>query len=157
MISMNQYEYVRTAYRVYGKSIRTIERETGHDRKTIRKVLRGEYSGYSQREAPPNRLWGRILRPSTAGSKGGQDCPKKPAPYRSKDLSGVGCLERVTVWPSGLRVQGCGLRAHLRRTSTRTRIETPSLCPLPEGEGGAGRYPEEQGLILYLCRLRASA
>ena len=29
MISMDQYEYVRIAHRVYLKSIRTIERETG--------------------------------------------------------------------------------------------------------------------------------
>jgi hypothetical protein len=46
MISMGQYEYVRTAHRIYGKSVRQISRETGHDRKTIRKVLRGEPSGY---------------------------------------------------------------------------------------------------------------
>jgi len=29
MIRMDQYEYVRTAHRVYGKSIREISRETG--------------------------------------------------------------------------------------------------------------------------------
>jgi hypothetical protein len=36
---MDQYELIRTASRVYHKSIRQIARETGHCRKTIRKVL----------------------------------------------------------------------------------------------------------------------
>jgi hypothetical protein len=61
MIGMDQYEYIRTAYRVYGKSIREIERETGHDRKTIRKVLRGEYCGYSKRESQPHPALGEFL------------------------------------------------------------------------------------------------
>lgn len=52
MIRMDQYEYIRTAYRVY-KKIREIARETGHDRRTIRKVLRGEYSGYKERTVQP--------------------------------------------------------------------------------------------------------
>jgi len=36
---MDQYEYIRTAYRVSGKGIRQIHRETGHSRVTIEKVL----------------------------------------------------------------------------------------------------------------------
>ena len=34
---MDQYEHIRTAHRVYQKSIRQIARETGHTRETIRK------------------------------------------------------------------------------------------------------------------------
>jgi transposase len=49
MITMDQYDYIRTAHRVYGKSIRLIQRETGHDRQTIRKVLEGEPVGYTAR------------------------------------------------------------------------------------------------------------
>ena len=41
MIGMDQYELIRTASRVYGKSIRQIRRETGHHRTTIRKALAG--------------------------------------------------------------------------------------------------------------------
>jgi predicted transcriptional regulator len=41
MIGMDQYECIRTAHRVYQKSIREIARETGHHRRTIRKVLAG--------------------------------------------------------------------------------------------------------------------
>lgn len=49
MLEVEQYDYIRTAYRVYGKKIREIARETGHCRKTIRKVLRGQHSGYKPR------------------------------------------------------------------------------------------------------------
>lgn len=58
---MDQYEYIRTAHRVYGKSVRQISRETGHDRKTIRKVLRGEPSGYEQRQSQPYPVLGPYL------------------------------------------------------------------------------------------------
>lgn len=53
MIRMDQYEYIRIAHRVYGKGIRQIQRETGHDRKTIRKVLRGEQRAYPRRDHQP--------------------------------------------------------------------------------------------------------
>jgi hypothetical protein len=73
---MDQYEYVRTAHRVYGKSIRTIERETGHDRKTIRRVLRGEYSGYCQREAQPYSALGPFLETINSWLEADQTAPK---------------------------------------------------------------------------------
>ena len=41
MIGMDQYELIRAASRVYGKSISAISREYGHSRKTIRKALAG--------------------------------------------------------------------------------------------------------------------
>jgi transposase len=47
---MEQYEYIRAAYRVYGKSIRQIQKDTGHSRVTIRKVLQGEVPEYKRRE-----------------------------------------------------------------------------------------------------------
>ena len=47
MILVDQYEYIRTAHRVYGKSIRKIQKETGHDRKTIRKALKEEFQEYA--------------------------------------------------------------------------------------------------------------
>jgi len=46
---MDQYEYIRTAHRVYSKSIRQIQKETGHSRVTIRKVLEGEFAEYRRR------------------------------------------------------------------------------------------------------------
>ena len=46
---MDQYELIRTAHRVYGKSIREIRRETGHHRETIRKALAKVTSSTSKR------------------------------------------------------------------------------------------------------------
>jgi len=53
MIRMEQYSFIRTAHRVYGKSIRQISRETGHSRKTIRKILCQEPYVYSCRQRQP--------------------------------------------------------------------------------------------------------
>jgi transposase len=50
VIRMERYEYIRTAHRVYGKGIRLIQRETGHSRVTIRKVLQEEPAVYKRRE-----------------------------------------------------------------------------------------------------------
>jgi transposase len=50
MLKVDQYNYIRTAYRVYGKKIREIARETGHSKNTIKKALRGEYRGYPVRK-----------------------------------------------------------------------------------------------------------
>jgi transposase len=61
MITMDQYEYIRTAHRVYEKSIRKIEKETGHDRKTIRKVLQGEPAKYARRAFQPYPVLGPYL------------------------------------------------------------------------------------------------
>jgi len=55
---MDQYEYIRIAHRVYGKGIRQIQRETGHDRKTIRKALQGEPYGYAERGFQPSPVIG---------------------------------------------------------------------------------------------------
>jgi len=49
MLDMGQYEYIRTAYRVYGKKIREIARDTGHSRNTVRRVLKGKVPEYKVR------------------------------------------------------------------------------------------------------------
>jgi len=43
MLTVDQYEYIRIAYKVYGKTIRKIARETGHSRNTVKKVLNNEH------------------------------------------------------------------------------------------------------------------
>ena len=50
MLKVDQYDLIRTSYRVYGKRIKQIARETGHSRNTVKKVLREEYTGYKARE-----------------------------------------------------------------------------------------------------------
>ena len=49
---MDQYELVRTAHRVYKKGIRQIAWETGHTRRTIRKVLAGQGPKYRREKEP---------------------------------------------------------------------------------------------------------
>lgn len=61
MLKVDQYEYVRTAHRVYGKKIREIARETGHSRNTIKKVLKEEYKGYKPRKQQPFPALGPYL------------------------------------------------------------------------------------------------
>ena len=53
MLKVDQYNFIRTSYRVYGKKIKQIARETGHSKNTIKKVLRGEYKGYKERDKQP--------------------------------------------------------------------------------------------------------
>ena len=53
MLKVDQYDFIRTGYRVYGKGIKEIARETGHSKNTIKKVLRGEYTGYKARCRQP--------------------------------------------------------------------------------------------------------
>ena len=50
MLKVDQYEYIRIAYRVYGKTIRKIAKETGHSRNTVKKVLNNEHIKYTSRQ-----------------------------------------------------------------------------------------------------------
>ncbi len=61
MLKVDQYDYIRTAHRVYGKSIKQIARDTGHSKNTIKKILRGQYNGYTTREQQPYPALGPYL------------------------------------------------------------------------------------------------
>ena len=58
MIGMDQYELIRIANRVYGKSIRAIAREYGHSRKTVRKALAGLEPKYRRKKEPDAPVMG---------------------------------------------------------------------------------------------------
>jgi len=49
LLRMDQYELIRTGYRVYGKNISELSRQTGHSRNTIKKAIRGEPLSYKER------------------------------------------------------------------------------------------------------------
>lgn len=74
---MDQYEYIRTASRVYGKGIRQIQRETGHSRVTIRKVLEQEHSDYKKRGHQPCPVLGVYHQSIESWLKADQEVPKK--------------------------------------------------------------------------------
>ena len=77
MITVDQYNYIRTAPRVYGKKIREIARETGHSRNTVRKMLREEYHGYPSRKRQPYPVLGPYLDIIDRWLKGDKEGPKK--------------------------------------------------------------------------------
>lgn len=58
---MDQYEFIRTAHRVYDKNISELSRMTGHSRNTVKKAIRGEPWGYSERERQPFPVLGPFL------------------------------------------------------------------------------------------------
>jgi transposase len=77
MLTVDQYSYIRTAHRVYGKTIKQIARETGHSKNTIKKVLRGEYSGYKPRIEQPYPILGPYLNLIDQWLKDDKKRPKK--------------------------------------------------------------------------------
>jgi len=77
MLTVDQYEYIRIAHRVYGKGIRQISRDTGHSRNTIKKALRGEYSGYKSREHQPYPVLSPFLHIIDKWLEGDKERPRK--------------------------------------------------------------------------------
>jgi ActR/RegA family two-component response regulator len=53
VIKVDQYELIKTGYRLYGQNISELSRLTGHSRNTIKKALRGEPRGYFTCQAIP--------------------------------------------------------------------------------------------------------
>jgi len=77
MLTVDQYSYIRTAHRVYGKNVKQIARETGHSKNTVKKVLRGEYSGYKPRIEQPYPVLGPYLKDIDQWLKDDKERPKK--------------------------------------------------------------------------------
>jgi transposase len=75
---MEQYSFIRTAHRVYGKSIRQISRKTGHSRETIRKVLRQQPYGYPCRQRQAHPMLGPYLPVIDRWLEQDKSRPKKP-------------------------------------------------------------------------------
>lgn len=74
---MDQYEFIRTAHRVYGKNISELKRMTGHSRNTVKKAMRGEPWGYKERQHQPFPVLGPYLKIIDAWLKGDKEQPKK--------------------------------------------------------------------------------
>jgi len=74
---MDQYEFIRTAHRVYDKNISELARLTGHSRNTVKKALRGEPWGYSEREKQPFPVLGSYLDTIDGWLKEDREVPKK--------------------------------------------------------------------------------
>lgn len=77
MLKVDQYEYIRTAHRVYGKKIREIARDTGHSRNTIKKALKEEYIGYKARGSQPYPVLGPYINIIDKWLESDKATPKK--------------------------------------------------------------------------------
>jgi transposase len=115
MISMDQYDYIRTAHRVYGKSIRQIGRETGHDRKTIRKVLRHEPAGYGQRQSQPHPVLGPHLSLIDSWLEADQEVPRNQRHTATR-------IYRRLVNEEGFRGGASTVRQYVRQAKIRLGV-----------------------------------
>jgi transposase len=61
MLTMDQYEMIRTASRVHGEGIKPLAKRTGYSRNTIRKMLRGGAPSYHPRANQPYPVLGPYL------------------------------------------------------------------------------------------------
>lgn len=77
MLKMNQYELIKTANRVYGKSIRGIAKEYGHSRKTVRKALRGVSPEYKRKKALASPVMGPYREVILSWLRSDLDAPQK--------------------------------------------------------------------------------
>jgi len=77
MLKVDQYDFIRTSHRVYGKKIKAIARETGHSKNTIKKMLRGEYGGYKKRENQPYPVLSPYLDIIDGWLENDKEMPKK--------------------------------------------------------------------------------
>jgi transposase len=74
---MDQYEMIRTGFRVYGESISGMARATGHSRNTIKKAIRGESWGYKERNHQPYRVLEKYLAVIEGWLRDDEGRPKK--------------------------------------------------------------------------------
>jgi len=74
---MDQYEFIRTAHRVYDKNISELARMTGHSRNTVKKAIRGEPWGYRERNKQPFPVLGKYLETIDNWLSADKEQPKK--------------------------------------------------------------------------------
>lgn len=74
---MDQYELIRTGYRVYNKNISELARMTGHSRNTIKKAIRGEPWGYQERKKQPFPVLASFLATIDEWISADKEQPKK--------------------------------------------------------------------------------
>ena len=129
MIRMDQYEYIRTAYRVYKKGIRQIERETGHSRVTIRKVLQGEFTEYRRRSTQPYPVLENYRDTIERWLKEDRDNPKKQRHTARR-------IFRRLVEEEGFKGSEVTVRRYVRQWKATEGIEPPGTFLILEPECG---------------------
>jgi transposase len=77
MIRMEQYELIRTAHGVYGRSIREISREYGHHHDIVRRVLTGHEPVYRRKKKPHSQVMDNVAETVEEWLKQDRNSPKK--------------------------------------------------------------------------------
>ena len=77
MLTMDQYEFIRTGHRVYRKSIKQLQRETGHARNTIKRALKMEFLEYPERKSQVFPMLGEYHKTIDEWLKADKIQPKK--------------------------------------------------------------------------------
>ncbi|HEY9074153.1 MAG TPA: hypothetical protein VIN67_08470, partial [Desulfobaccales bacterium] len=139
MIRMDQYGYIRTAYRVYQKSIKQICRETGHSRETVRKVLRSEPFGYAPRVEQPYPVMGSYLQTIDQWLAEDKDRPKKQR-HTAKRI-----YDRL-FRELGFKGSDSTVRHYVRKAKMRLGVQVTPTFPPWSRSGGV------EGLVGYVRR-----
>ncbi len=77
MLKVDQYDFIRASFRVYGKKVKQIARETGHSKNTIKKILGGEYEVYKKRDNQPFPVLEPYLGIIDGWLEGDRESPRK--------------------------------------------------------------------------------
>ena len=115
---MDQYELVRTGYRVYGKSISELARLTGHCRNTIKKAIRGEPWGYKERNHQPFPALGDYLATIDRWLESDKENPSKQRHTAHRIYNRLVCEQ-------GFKGSESTVRRYVRFAKMRLGIETP--------------------------------
>ncbi|MFH0782485.1 MAG: IS21 family transposase [Pseudomonadota bacterium] len=131
---MDQYEFIRTAHRVYGKNITELARQTGHSRNTIKKAIHGEPWGYKDRQSQPSPVLGPYQTIIDEWLKKDQEQPKK------QRHTGRRVFNRLVV-EHGFTGCESSIRRYVRQTKIELGLDVSCQVFIP-CEPDAGREAE---------------
>ncbi|MHC4711184.1 MAG: IS21 family transposase [Planctomycetota bacterium] len=126
---MDQYEFIRTAHRVYEQNISELSRGTGHSRNTIKKAIRGEPWGYQERKHQPFPALGEYLETIDGWLAADREQPKKQRHTARR-------IYHRLVAECGYAGGESTVRRYVRLAKTRLGINAPKACVPGDPEAG---------------------
>lgn len=126
---MDQYEFIRTAHRVYEQNISELARGTGHSRNTIKKAIRGEPWGYQERKHQPFPALGEHLETIDGWLAADREQPKKQRHTARR-------IYHRLVAECGYAGCESTVRRYVRLAKARLGINAPKACIPGDPEAG---------------------